>query len=57
MLEYQLIEKNENTAKRNFFNFVCFRSGLKYLEFVERLAESVASTISAVNSNEHTKIL
>ncbi len=29
MLEYQLIEKNENIAKRNFFDFMCFRSGLK----------------------------
>jgi len=28
MPEYQLIEKNENDAKRNFFDFVCFRSGL-----------------------------
>jgi len=24
MLEYQLIEKNENTAKRNFFNLCVF---------------------------------
>ncbi len=28
MLEYQLIEKGENIAKRNFFDFECFRSGL-----------------------------
>jgi len=28
MPEYQLIEKNENTAIRSFFDFVCFRSGL-----------------------------
>ncbi len=28
MPEYQLIEKNENIAKRSFFDFVCFRSGL-----------------------------
>ncbi len=27
--KYQLIEKDENIAKRNFFDFVCFRSGLK----------------------------
>jgi len=29
ILEYQLIEKGENVAKRNFFGFECFRSGLK----------------------------
>jgi len=28
MLEYQLIEKGGNIAKRNFFGFRCFRSGL-----------------------------
>jgi len=28
MLEYQLIEKGENIAKRNFLGFECFRSGL-----------------------------
>jgi len=28
MPEYQLIEKSENIARRNFFDFVCFRSGL-----------------------------
>ncbi len=28
MPEYQLIEKNIKIAKRNFFDFVCFRSGL-----------------------------
>jgi hypothetical protein len=25
---YQLIEKNENIAKRNFFEFACFLTGL-----------------------------
>ena len=29
MPEYQLIKKNENIAIRNFFGFVCSRSGLK----------------------------
>jgi hypothetical protein len=28
---YQLIEKNENIAKRNFFKFVCFLTGLKHI--------------------------
>ena len=28
MPEYQLVEKNKNIAERNFFDFVCFRSGL-----------------------------
>jgi len=28
MLEYKLIEKGGNIAKRNFFGFECFRSGL-----------------------------
>ena len=31
MPEYQLIEKNENNAKRSFFDFVCFRSGLNHV--------------------------
>jgi len=30
--EYQLIEKNENIAKRSFLDFVCFRSGLNNVE-------------------------
>ncbi len=30
MLEYQLIEKDGNIAKRYFFDFACFRSGLIY---------------------------
>jgi len=30
ILEYQLIEKGENVAKRNFFGFECFRSGLNF---------------------------
>ena len=29
MPEHQLIEKSEKIAKRNFFDFLCFRSGLK----------------------------
>ncbi len=29
MPEYQRIEKNENIAERNFFDFQTFRSGLK----------------------------
>jgi hypothetical protein len=29
---YQLIEKNENIAKRNFFEFACFLTGLIYLK-------------------------
>ncbi len=29
MPEHQLIEKNVKFAKRNFFDFLCFRSGLK----------------------------
>jgi len=28
ILEYQLIEKDGNIAKRNFFGFECFESGL-----------------------------
>jgi len=35
MLEYQLIEKNENTAKRNFFNFVGFRIGLSIIHSIK----------------------
>ena len=30
MPEYQLVEKNTNIAKRNFFDFVSFRSGLTF---------------------------
>jgi len=33
MPEYQLIEKNKNIAKRNFFDVACFRSGLFYKIF------------------------
>jgi len=33
MLEYQLIEKGGNIAKRNFFSFECFRSGLIIILF------------------------
>jgi len=29
MPEHQLIEGDENIAKRYFFDFACFRSGLK----------------------------
>ena len=32
MPEYQLIEKNENIAKRNILDFVRFRSGLTFTE-------------------------
>ncbi len=32
---YQLVEKNENVAKRDFFDCVSFRSGLKYINFCE----------------------
>ena len=31
MPEYQLIEKNESISERNFFDFMCFRNGLIYL--------------------------
>ena len=27
--KHQLIEQSENIAQKNFFSFVCFRSGLK----------------------------
>jgi len=30
MPEYQLIEKNEKVAKKDFLGFGCFWSGLKY---------------------------
>ena len=30
MPEHQLIEKNKNIAKRDFFDFVSFRSGLNF---------------------------
>jgi len=30
MPEHQLIEENENIAKRDFFDFVSFGSGLNY---------------------------
>ncbi len=31
MPEYQRVEKNVKFAKRNFFDFVSFRSGLKHV--------------------------
>ncbi len=31
MPEHQLIEKNVKFAKRNFFDFLCFQSRLKYV--------------------------
>ncbi len=31
MPEHQLVEKIENIAKRDFFDYVSFRSGLNYL--------------------------
>ncbi len=34
MPEYQLIEENEKIAKRVFFDFVSFRSGLKDIVYV-----------------------
>ncbi len=31
MLEYQLVEKNKNIAKKDFFDCVSFRSGLNLI--------------------------
>ncbi len=37
MPRYQLVEENENIAKRNFFDCVSFRSGLKYKKILIKL--------------------
>jgi len=48
MLEYQQIIKSEKIAKRNNFNFVCFRSGLKEEEVTLILASSCNSLFNVV---------
>ena len=49
MPEYQLVEKNKNIAERNFFDFVCFRSGLKLLIMAKpNILDVILSTINDV---------
>ena len=45
MPEYQLVEKNKNIAERNFFDFVCFRSGLKNIIMAKEESTQLKQTL------------